>query len=162
MSPNKPSLLCLLTDVVSTHLPCACLGQSHVPKARVSCLCTPVAAMFKGLAVSSPSCAVPDTCILSSRCLGPNVHPPGQPPRQLHTSPRSSLSPVSIHLLWKEREQRALRGEQSLWHPCSLAKDSCPQCRGLGPCSSETTLASLLDKNRASSSKEPWVGPMTL
>ena len=144
MSPNKPSLLCLLTDVVRTHPPHACLGQSHVPKACVTCLFTSVTATFKVLAVSSPSCAVPDTNTLSFRCLGPSVHPPGQPPCQLQTSPPSSLSPVSIYVPWKRREQRALGGERSLWHPCSLAEDGFLPCRGLGPCSSEM-LASLLD-----------------
>lgn len=128
-----PSLLCLLTDIVKTHPPGACLGQSRVPKARISCLFTPVTAMFKVLAVSSPSCSGPDTNTLSSKCLGPNMCPPGQPPCQLQTSTHSSLRPVSvlfrtrsIYLPWKKWEQRSIGGEQPLRHPWSLAKDSLP------------------------------------
>lgn len=67
-------------NTVKTHPPCTCLGQSCVPKARISCLFVSVTAMFKLLTSSSVSCSVPDTNTRSSRNVGPNVHPPGQPP----------------------------------------------------------------------------------
>lgn len=151
-----PSLLCLHTDIVKTHPPGACLGQSHVPKAHISCSFTPVTAMFKLLVVLSLSCSGPDpvlgqtlihflpgvwvqTCILLAS------------PRVSCRSPaHSSVRPVpvlfricSIYLPWKKWEQRSI-WKQCLRQPWSLARDSFPQCRGLGPCCSEM-LASFLD-----------------
>ena len=56
--------------------PCACLGQSSVPKALISCLFVSVTAMFRLLTGSSLSCSVPDTNTLSTQSLGPTVRPP--------------------------------------------------------------------------------------
>lgn len=58
-----------------THPPRACLGQSSVPKARISCLFVSVTAMLRLLTGSSLSCSVPDTNTLSTQSLGPTVLP---------------------------------------------------------------------------------------
>lgn len=76
------SLLCPLADTVKTHPPCACLSQSRIPEAHLSCLFTSVSAIFKPLTISSLSRSVPDTSTHSSRCLGPNACPPSPSPCQ--------------------------------------------------------------------------------
>lgn len=58
MSPNR-SLLCLLTDIVNTHLPCACLGQNCVPGAPISCLVALITSMLRLLHVFSSPCGGP-------------------------------------------------------------------------------------------------------
>lgn len=131
MSPNMPSLLCLLIDIVKTHPAHASLGQSRISKAHIPCLFTSITTTFKLLTVLSPSCSVPDTKTLSSLCLGPNVHPPGQPPCQSQASTCSSLCPwsvflfrtCSIYLPWKKRGQRSFRGKQSPQQPWREAGD---------------------------------------
>lgn len=120
-----PSLLCLLTDTVQTHPPC--LGQSHVPKAHISCLFASVTGMFKLLPVSSLSCSVPDTSTLSSRCLGPNVCPPDQTPCQSRLPlaiPYVLLfRTCSIYLPWKKLEQRSIRRKPSRQQPWRETED---------------------------------------
>lgn len=67
-------------SAVSTHSPCACLGQSRVPKAHISCLFMPMAAMPTPPTMCPLSCAVPDadTDMLSPRHPALRGRPPGQ------------------------------------------------------------------------------------
>lgn len=52
-------LCCVCSDIVNTHLPCACLGQNCVPRAHISCLVALITAMLRSLHVFSSPCGGP-------------------------------------------------------------------------------------------------------